>query len=388
MAESLPNVFDGCYIEDPRILSEQVLNDGIFNGSLTFPYTEPGKTSDATKIYTVPFIMENNFSFKLGNDWGTLVPEIGKTLGEFLSSNANLLSYSGIMNGTQPQVSLISRAMSAATWKGSEIPTFQISLTFVATRRSYNPVKIIKALAGTCLPLPMNQYSNTNIQKVKDDAAEAIRQGATQLKKWGSDADHGLASTVLDKAGDLLNVTAKGVQNAGLIAPLFYEPHADLDNDTVSVQDTQTVTLQVGQWFRAPKLLVNNISNIEFSKETIAPQPDWLYEDSGHALYHKNLTQKERQGDWGFPLYAKCTIDLRPTTYITYNEFLSYFPECPHKADNNFTINDNISDMQEYTTRNTVLEESHGTWFDKPTSTTEIFNSKYSTYGIYTYDNI
>ena len=80
----------------------------------------------------------------------------------------------------------------------------------------------------------------------------------------------------------------------------------------------------------AQKLLVKSISNIQFSKEVVAPPPDFAYhykeENSKISVLNniKNVGQKD-EVEWGFPLYAKCTITLTPITMITATELQSYF---------------------------------------------------------------
>jgi hypothetical protein len=104
-----------------------------------------------------------------------------------------------------------------------------------------------------------------------------------------------------------------------------------MGEDTVEVDSTMTLTLQIGKWFKASKLLVEDISNIEFSKEIIAPFPVWGHhydeEAAGFTVYNGTRRMNESNLEWGFPLYTKCTITLRPVTLITIDEFLEYFPE-------------------------------------------------------------
>lgn len=308
------------YIEDPRILAEQILTEDILNGSITFPIHSTD-TSGESKIVTVPFSLEGDFNFSLGNEWGQIVPE---GVGNMLSMIGTLISLSGYdKERSNIQYNLASKAMSVACWNGSKTPNFSITVSFVATRRSYNPVEIIKALSATCLPLTRDDLTQTE----KDHLKSGNTTVATGIKWTGEKITKITPDSVDENVKQVTNQWANLVQNAVLIAPLKYAPEIDYNNDSIlaeSVQDC-TVTLNIGRWFSASQLIVTDISNITFSREVIAPQPDWLYNSTSNALYAKNKTPKEKQGNYGFPLYAKCTIGLKPIKMITYTEFCKYF---------------------------------------------------------------
>lgn len=298
-------------IINPITLSEKVLLDGVFTGSITLPVKNSDNNSNEQYIkQTVPFFLQNNFSFGLGNKWDTLIPE---SSGEFLSNIYNLLTMTNFVEGSQFQ--FISKSMQSLVWKGSQKPTFSVSTVFVSTRRSYNPVKIIDILASTCLPGTHEQAGNAT--KTLDDATgkadKALQSGRDTINRVTNTQ---FGSTLYNLASPIVS----HLEHAGLVAPLQYRAIPKLETDTVETQGT--VTLKVGKWFQASDLVVQDISGIEFSKETIAPPPDWLNDISQNNAYQ---LKSDGSSDWGFPLYAKCTINLVPVAPITYEDFKGYF---------------------------------------------------------------
>ena len=93
---------------------------------------------------------------------------------------------------------------------------------------------------------------------------------------------------------------------------------------TMTPRPNTTITLQIGNWFLASNLVMSNISNISFSKEVIAP-PAMNNGNYHNDLYKGHYTSASGNTDYGFPLYVECTLTLRPITYITPQEFNSYF---------------------------------------------------------------
>ena len=348
MANTSVQPFDKAYINDPRIIAERNLNNSYISGTMTLPiYGSNSNGGEEIKIVAIPFHLENNFSFALGNNWKTLGEQPGA---EFINQMINMWSVSGIVGSGQAQVNMQSRIMQMATWGGSITPTFKVDTTFVCTRRDYNPVHIITALSRTCLPERLDKVPN-------NESAKNVRTaGATGARFIG-----GIFSGGLQKVGDLTgrqavqdaaSISNKGVESlatiiehSGLVAPLRYAPIVDEEQDSVSVNENQTVTLQIGNWFFAPKLLVKNIGNIEFSKEIIAPPNTWAYgyeeSDAGYSVFNSIVNEGKqyepddqnptapRYLEWGFPLYVKCSLELQPITLITIDEFLQYFPQCP-----------------------------------------------------------
>lgn len=301
MAETTGNSsqpFVDAYIKEPSILAEKVLSNSLISGMLTLPVKEEG----TYKTYTVPFYLENEFSFSLGNNWNQLVDT---SMTSALNSLYNL-GASAFNQGTQ--VTFQSKYLSAASWNGSEIPKFSLSLTFVATRRSINPASIIRALAGTCLPndIKDSQVSEATQKFIEGTASnvENIGQSITDVTGWSS------ASTGA-------RTIANGIRHAGIAAPLNYGLISDdsTGNALVPMENT-TLTLQIGQWFVADNLIVESLSNIQLSKEVVAPPLNY---DTANTQYERN------NSIYGFPLYAKCSLILRPYTYITYDEFYEYF---------------------------------------------------------------
>ena len=65
MADTImPNIFTDAYINYPRMISEIILNNEVLGGTLTFPVISEDETEEP-KIYTIPFYLEENFSFSL-----------------------------------------------------------------------------------------------------------------------------------------------------------------------------------------------------------------------------------------------------------------------------------------------------------------------------------
>ena len=327
MADTImPNIFTDAYINDPRMISEIILNNEVLGGTLTFPVISEDETEEP-KIYTIPFYLEENFSFSLGNEWK---PLIDASLTSFFSQMYNLSAFA---NG-EGQLSMINQQMQAASWQGSQTPEFQITTTFVATRRDYNPTKIIKALAATCLPLKPSTKYNPTFTKNRDKLADGTTKYSAQFGDKITEAGFSELGSTITSSGEFI---ATAIKNTGLAAPLYYS--AKFGKDSVDAPQHSTVTLRVGKWFMAQKLLVKSISNIQFSKEVVAPPPDFAYhykeEDSKISVLNniKNVGQKD-EVEWGFPLYAKCTITLTPITMITASEFQSYFIQCPTKSKN------------------------------------------------------
>lgn len=348
MANTSVQPFDKAYINDPRIIAERNLNNSYISGTMTLPiYGTNSNGGEEIKIVAIPFHLENNFSFALGNNWKTLGEQPGT---DFINQMINMWSASGIAGSGQAQVNMQSRIMQMATWGGSTTPTFKIDTTFVCTRRDYNPVHIVTALARTCLPERLDEVPDTKSAKttrVREGKVVRMVGGVTttvtqKVADWTKSDIAQDVSTTMSKGVESL---ATIIEHSGLVAPLRYAPIVNEEKDSVSVNENQTVTLQIGNWFFAPRLLVKNIGNIEFSKEIIAPPNTWSYgyeeSDAGYSVFNSIVNEGKQYNpkdqdpsaarylEWGFPLYAKCSLELQPITLITIDEFLEYFPQCP-----------------------------------------------------------
>ena len=112
-----------------------------------------------------------------------------------------------------------------------------------------------------------------------------------------------------------------------MVAPLHYGIVKDEDTGRpFAPAKNTTLTLQVGDYFRATELLVQSINNISFSKEVIAPRTH--NRKSAGDLYD-NTIPVEYEGIAGFPLYAKCSITFIPAQMMTKERFESYFKDMP-----------------------------------------------------------
>lgn len=297
--------FTPCHIDIPLTLADDVLINDSMGGTLTLPVRD-GKE---TIITTIPFYLTDNFSFNLSNNWEELVNmDAVKTINNI----ANLLGT--FDNNTH--VTVQSRKMMAATWTGSEIPEFNINTIFVCTQRKYNPVKIIRALAATCLPEELENTANPPDTLV--NMRDGIADGVTGLGKgvnnfFNNDKSENFAKTMSEIGGI--------IKSAGMSAPLGY----GLNLEDISPIEGTTLAIRIGNWFKASDLIVKNISNIEFSKEVIAPINDQNGNYSNDSYIGNCRRILGGETEYGFPVYAKCSITLRPVTLITPKEFNDYF---------------------------------------------------------------
>ena len=308
-------------IDKPIVLAEKILKRSAQSGAIT--KTGPTWTAESMTwtTTTVPFFLENDFSMNMSNEWKeTLDPDgIAGTFRELINGVS--------MFTDAAQVTMQSEAMSSLSWKGSKFDGFNIQCLFIATRRTINPVDIINILAKSCLPA-----------KLKDYEAEGGVTPATF--KIAKDAVTGAISGIGDFLGNTLlkehkdsvsNVTQtlnNNINDLGMVAPLGYGIHIDNDSannggNSVTALKGTTLSLHIGDWFHAPDLVVESISNIQFSKEMIAPP--------SYAGKNKNdlYDPKPIGSDYGYPLYAKCSIKLRPYTLVDLKRFQSYFTKQP-----------------------------------------------------------
>lgn len=309
--EKIQSRYENAYHPNPLTTADEILNNEYVSGTLTIPMN----IDNVKQFRTIPFYLTGNFNFSLSNEWTPYVkPEFLSTINN-LVNGISILSNSGA--GKQhSQIALISKEMASVIWSGSEIPRFTIDTTFVCTQRRYNPVDIIKHLSASCLPAELDD-SNTYDEFVKrreefaTGVAKAVpKAGGAVGKMFGIDNTEDLTKTG--------NMIGDVIRKVGMAAPFGFGYQANMQ----PIEYT-TCMLQVGQWFKADNLVVESLGNIEFSKEVISEfkpingnYPNDVYKgnsDNGGSI------------DYGFPLYVRCTITLRPITYITPKEFNSYF---------------------------------------------------------------
>lgn len=193
-------------------------------------------------------IMLNEMNLSVSNDFGSLVnpnktlDELSGTIGKLATTTASFFDNDKLGDFIQ---NLAPRTLlhTVSTWAGSSKPTFPINLLFLRVRAEDNIAQQVKSLYRTVLPTK---------------AINLPIQGRTTL------------TTVR--------------------APLGYFPTSENTAEG-------TLTLQVGQWFRATNLVARSV-DFTFSKEVSTD---------------------------GFPLYASGTIILEPFRMITYDEFEAYF---------------------------------------------------------------
>lgn len=327
------------YIQSPRVLAEKVLGKTAITSSLTIPIQRHDPITGKTEVTlrTIPFYMQDNFNLgNLTNSWKDLVDTGGDNI------FVNLLNAMSITSNTA-QITAQSEAMSTKVWKGSEFSGFTVNCLFVATRRSLDPTKIIRDLAAAALPGKATHG---------DPSVSAGLNGAKTIFKAAIGAAGGFANNVVTGADSIIKKfsngenkafnadSAKGevdkftqfsqavVEDMGMTAPLQYGITYDEERDDagalkkvtgIKPRPYTTVMLQVGDYFRAPYLLVESISGITFSKEIIKPA------DSFGRLGTDIYDNTPDGAGYGFPLYAQCSITLKPSSMMHIDKFNNYF---------------------------------------------------------------
>lgn len=326
------------YIRSPRLLAEKLLGKSAITSSLTIPMQQHDPVTGKTEVTlrTIPFYMQDDFSVgNLSNSWKDLVDT------SQLNAFTDLLNAVSITSNTA-QITPQSEAMSTKVWKGSTFGGFTVDCLFVATRRSLDPTKIIQALARTALPgkaihgdpsvsagLEAGRKAFSTVAGFAGGTARNIVTGADVLVKKFNEGKNDLFD--LDEAkGQVDRFTQFSqalIEDMGMTAPLQYGITYDESTDekgNLSVTGVRprpytTVMLQIGDYFRAPYLLVESISNITFSKEIIKPADN--FGKLGTDVYDNSP-----EGDnYGFPLYGKCSISLQPCSMLHVKKFENYF---------------------------------------------------------------
>jgi len=332
--------------QNPQILAEKILKSPATRCSITMPVHtdyvqgENGLNS-VYQVVTIPFYMSSEFGFDLSNEFRELVN---------IGDNAFVDIFNGIgaLTGGS-QITPQSEAMSNKVWKGSKFGGFKVECLFVCTNRNNNPVDYIKTLSLACLPRKLKKDEFGGIQGMKNLTKGAIGMGAKLVGYVATGATsvvQGLNNISGKNFGggnenleaqnqqwhDAINSNSKMMQNLvddiGMVAPLDYG--VDLKkNGPIS---GTTVTLQIGNWFRATQLLVTSISGVSFSKEIIAPR-DERNTTGPNALYKPSVFANNVMAD-GFPLYAKCSISLEPSSMMHIDKFNQYFPHSSQMGQN------------------------------------------------------
>lgn len=325
-------------IKDPKLFAEKILKSEAVTCSITIPVQQHTNQGTNCITTTIPFYMSNNFSIgNLENKWSDLVDMNG---GNVFTDWMNVLN----AVDSRSQVTMQSEAMSAKVWKGSSFGGFNVECLFVSTRRTINPTKIIRILASAALPDKLRKGDITTTQSWSDIKTalggnedtggnqkglfklisigfDTITNKIDEFTGWDNSAMRKSVSKAATQAGKLLD-------DVGMIAPLYYG--VDLDPETngnrpIGPIANTTLTLQIGDWFRAEELLVTSISGIQFSKEIIAPPTtdgkSWINGKGSSSLYDNS----PNGSDYGYPLWGKCSINLIPFSMMHKEKFNSYF---------------------------------------------------------------
>jgi hypothetical protein len=302
---------------------EKYLNNDRVNARIILPKGDTG-LFDVVKTYLI-----SDFSFSLGNNWGQLASISDFPMLDQLSSLFNMIMTIGSAGGSA-QGTLESVHLTAASWKGSKIPSFSVDCLFIATNYEKNPIKQILSLAQGALPSDTYDLSKTNNQLVNAimgatnrTVSGLVTLGLTvgdifengvklDLKSLSSGQTARDIAAMADKNRELGGKVGDTItQGSSLKAPFGYGLNAMDDSGKLFTPiPGTTVTLSVGNWFHAENLLIEDVSNISFSKEVIRPHPD------------PKLTSIK---PGGMPLYGRCTVTLRPYKMITVKDFIKYF---------------------------------------------------------------
>lgn len=307
-------------IDKPIVLAEKILKRSAQSGAITIPVPTWTADSMTWTTTTVPFFLENDFSMSLSNKYEELLNPNG-VAGAFL----DLINNTSVLTNAA-QVTMQSESMNCLSWKGSSFSGFNIKCLFIATRRTINPVDIINILAKSCLPAKLKDYEAEG--GVTPAAFKIAKDGFKGIVSAAGDFVGGILKDHKDAVNNVTETINNNVNDLGMVAPLGYGIHFDNDSasnggNSVTPLKGTTLSLHIGDWFHAPELVVDDISNIQFSKEMIAPP--------SYAGKNKNdlYDPKPIGSDYGYPLYARCDIKLRPYTLVDLKRFQSYFTKQP-----------------------------------------------------------
>ena len=263
--------------------------------------------------------LTSNFGFNIGNKWGQIadinsVPVLGDLL-----NNANLLFTLLDQNsgGSVPQISPQPIPATAASWQGSDMPIFTVSLAFISTDYTINPLESLLSLAEGALP-----QSENNLTQSSNKYIQGATSGLNNLTNGAIDFIGDLGNNILSTFGASENLKngyndarekAKTLNNqmykVGTTAPFGFGLNLSTkgsngeDGEVMAAIPNTTITLAIGNWFFATNLIMESISNINISKEII----------------------RVVNGRGGWPLFVECSVTLRPYKMITYPDFLKYF---------------------------------------------------------------
>lgn len=332
------------WTKSPQLLAERILSRPAITCSVTMPVQKENGDQVDSITSTLPFYMTDDFGFSLSNEWASMLSDNG------INTFSKLLNAVNLFNqDKQTQVTTQSKAMTAKVWQGSKFDGFNINCLFLATNRSVNPLLIVKILAAACLPSVAK--TNTALNSVREMAhgATGVTKGVVGAvvdgaKSFMSDANNKKkADTMKGKVDDTIDKMDSLIDSMGMSAPLHYglelvtKDGGGYTGDVKPIDKT-TLTLQIGDYFRADNLVVQSLSNVKFSKELIAPPANNKSESFVRKYHNKDIYKPEvAVPDWGFPLYCTCTLNLQPCTMVTQDDFEKYFIGKPGSPYENLT---------------------------------------------------
>ena len=248
--------------------------------------------------------LSSDFGFSLGNNWSSLVPLSSLPLVSDIGQGVAGV-FTAIAGATQ--VSLESLWMTSASWTGSKIPTFPVTLAFLNYTEQADSIYQMLALAEGALPPDIAYNSSlggeaTDFLEGMTALQEDVSSGAVSLLSnvggffSGQDADEWMSKhKFMQNFADTLKHTSQW----GVGAPCNYglQPDPNSGNSAFMPKPETTFALEIGNWFAANNLLIQDV-NMTFSKEIT---PD------------------------GNPLILYMTVTFRPYRNISFKEFLAYF---------------------------------------------------------------
>lgn len=349
-------------IQDPKLYAEKILKSSCVTCSITIPVQFHTLQKTECVTTTIPFYMSSDIGLgTLSNTWSEMVDTNGE------NNFINLLNWVNAYN-SNAQVTAQSEAMSSKVWKGSKFDGFTVDCLFISTRRKINPTKIIRLLAAAALPDKLRTDDETTSQafnRAKEWFSNAIGVTANITNAVVGNVGTGIETFanigVEEGSSDYKKIDTTGFQNTvsnlaegaqnltndlGMVAPLYYGTRmGDTSKGERAIEpiDHTTLTLQIGEWFRASELLVESISGISFSKEIIAMDMGQNKNKAGD-LYQYDRTNLG--SDYWYPLWGKCTLKLIPFGMMHKTKYEEYFIDHSKDSAVDSLIGDALNQVQ------------------------------------------
>lgn len=350
-------------IKDPKLYAESILKSKCITCSITLPVQFHTLNRTECITTTIPFYMSSDIGLgTLSNTWSEMVDTNGEN--QFI----NLLNWVNAYN-SNAQVTAQSEAMSSKIWKGSKFDGFSVECLFVSTRRKVNPTKIIRILAAAALPDKFRDGDETT-----SSAFASAKTGFKNLIDFGGNVANaviGAAGTGLETVmnigrsqgdSDYKKIDTTGMQQTvsnlsqgsqnlvsdlGMVAPLYYGTRlGDTSKGERAIEPIQntTLTLQIGDWFRASELLVESISGITFSKEIIAKD---MGNNTNRAGDLYRYDRDNLGSDYWYPLWGKCNLKLVPFGMMHKTKYENYFIDHSNDSAVDSIIGDTLNKVKD-----------------------------------------